>query len=176
MNGGKDIGGEMGWIGIDLDGTLAEYDGEVDHIGKPIPKMAGRVREWLWEGRDVRIFTARVAASGAMIPESGMLDSAEFASDQAKLIKAWCKEHVGVELLITCIKDAQMEELWDDRAVQVIKNTGQTITEGIFEQDRIRARVRRIALINMLMVALCLGSIIGIMLGYYFQAWFSFLF
>src|SRR5690349_18780615 len=50
-----------GWIGVDLDGTLAEYHGwkGVEHIGPPIPEMVARVKQWLAEGRDVRIFTAR---------------------------------------------------------------------------------------------------------------------
>lgn len=51
-----------GWYGIDLDATLAWHDGfvSVDHIGHPIPRMAARVRRMLDEGKDVRIFTARV--------------------------------------------------------------------------------------------------------------------
>jgi hypothetical protein len=51
-----------GWIGVDLNGTLAEYHGWVNecHIGKPIPAMVERVRQWLDCGVDVRIFTARV--------------------------------------------------------------------------------------------------------------------
>jgi hypothetical protein len=36
----------------------------------------------------------------------------------------WCEEHIGVRLPITCTKDYGMVELWDDRAVQVIPNTG----------------------------------------------------
>lgn len=48
-----------GWIGVDLDGTLAEYTGwhGPGHIGPPIPKMLDRVKNWLAEGVDVRIFT-----------------------------------------------------------------------------------------------------------------------
>ena len=51
-----------GWIGVDLDGTLAEYNGWQGpaNIGAPIPAMVERVKAWLEEGRDVRIFTARV--------------------------------------------------------------------------------------------------------------------
>ncbi len=53
----------VGWYGVDLDGTLAHYDGWMGptEIGPPISKMVHRVRRWLAEGRDVRIFTARVA-------------------------------------------------------------------------------------------------------------------
>ena len=37
------------WIGVDLDGTLAEADAwqGFDHIGKPVPQMVKRVRIWL---------------------------------------------------------------------------------------------------------------------------------
>ena len=55
-----------GWIGVDLDGTLAYYDqwrGAL-HIGEPIPVMLERVKRWLDEGKDVRIFTARVNREG----------------------------------------------------------------------------------------------------------------
>lgn len=44
-----------GWIGVDLDGTLAEYHGWDDgRIGAPIPKMVQRVKQWLAEGKEVR--------------------------------------------------------------------------------------------------------------------------
>ena len=52
-----------GWIGVDLDGTLAEdngYDGPTD-IGPPVPGMVERVKEWLAKGREVRVVTARVS-------------------------------------------------------------------------------------------------------------------
>lgn len=96
------------WIGVDLDGTLAEYDhwrGD-QHIGKPIPVMVERVKRWLSEGKEVKIFTARA-----------------YAND-VEPIKKWCLTHIGCELPITCIKDYGMIELWDDRAVQVIPNKG----------------------------------------------------
>ena len=57
---------KMGWIGVDLDGTLAHYDGWYGpaHIGEPVPSMLQRVKSWLDEGVEVRIFTAR-----ASVPE-----------------------------------------------------------------------------------------------------------
>lgn len=100
----------MGYILVDLDGTLAEYGGRKgpDHIGLPVPKMLRRVKRWLKEGEDVRIFTAR-----ASIPE------------QIPPVQAWCLEHLGVILPVTNVKDFGMSELWDDRAIQVIANTGE---------------------------------------------------
>ncbi len=52
-----------GWIGVDLDGTLAEHHHEtfdINQIGLPLPAMVDRVRAWRKAGHEVRIFTARV--------------------------------------------------------------------------------------------------------------------
>lgn len=102
----------MGWIGVDLDGTLAEYGGleGADNIGEPIPKMVRRIHRWLLAGEDVRIFTAR-----ASIPE------------QIPPVQAWCEKHLGGILPVTNVKDFGMTELWDDRAIQVIPNTGERV-------------------------------------------------
>ncbi len=104
-----------GWIGVDLDGTLAHYDGwrGETHIGPPIPAMVERVKTWLAEGREVRIFTARISD-----PRPGINRAIVDA------ICAWCREHVGAALLVTNVKDFEMIALWDDRAVQVVRNTG----------------------------------------------------
>jgi hypothetical protein len=53
-----------GWVGVDLDGTLATYNTweGPEHIGEPIPEMVERVKAWRRDGRAVRIFTARVFA------------------------------------------------------------------------------------------------------------------
>lgn len=104
----------MGWIGVDLDGTLAVYDHwrGPEHIGAPIPPMVARVKAWLAAGRAVRIFTARVG---------GTPDEAAAARGP---IQRWCMEHIGVMLPITATKDYGMIEIWDDRAVQVECNTG----------------------------------------------------
>jgi len=55
------------WVGVDLDGTLAEF-GEwkgAGHIGRPIPAMVDAVKNLLKAGITVKIFTAR-AHSGAL--------------------------------------------------------------------------------------------------------------
>lgn len=110
----------MGWIGVDLDGTLAYYDGKKKHrhdIGGPIPPMLARVKKWLNEGKDVRIVTARFGHTG------------EDHDLAVTAIQNWCRDHIGRTLPITDRKDFMMEELWDDRAVQVEKNTGIPVTE-----------------------------------------------
>lgn len=103
-----------GWIGVDLDGTLAYYDGwHSGKIGRPIMPMVNRIKSWLSRGIQVKIMTARVSGCE------------EETKEQEKLIKAWCKEHIGVELEVTCKKDFAMIELWDDRAIRVKANTGE---------------------------------------------------
>lgn len=101
-----------GWIGVDLDGTLALYDNWIspDHIGEPIPAMVDRVKAWLGQGIEVRIFTARAyQATDAEISH----------------IQDWAEAHIGHRLPVTCVKDSSMRELWDDRAVRVKANTGE---------------------------------------------------
>jgi hypothetical protein len=120
--------GHNGWIAVDLDGTLAEYNGWIseEHIGKPVPAMLSRVKGWLDNGMDVRIFTARVDG-GEVALSMGNPDGERFRNVQRirSIIEAWCLEHVGVVLPVTNRKDYGMVQLWDDRCVQVIPNTGQ---------------------------------------------------
>jgi hydroxymethylpyrimidine pyrophosphatase-like HAD family hydrolase len=107
---------ESGWVAVDLDGTLAEYHGwaGADSIGKPIPLMLQRVRNWLARGVTVKIFTAR-----ATIPE------------QIPLIKKWLVEACGLpELDVVCCKDFAMIFLYDDRCIQVEMNTGKLVCGG----------------------------------------------
>jgi len=98
------------WIGVDLDGTLARYDvwRGLDHVGAPVPVMLARVKHWLEKGFTVKIFTAR-ASEG----ESGIVP-----------VKKWLAENGLPDLVVTNQKDFAMIELWDDRAVQVVANTG----------------------------------------------------
>ncbi len=117
----------QGWIGVDLDGTLAHYEGWIDetHIGDPIPIMADRVRSWLAAGKDVRIFTAR-ADGGAVAIAMGNTAGEAFRDVERiiNIIQDWTQKHFGVRLPVTNRKDYGMVELWDDRAVQVVPNTG----------------------------------------------------
>ena len=101
-----------GWIGVDLDATLAEYNGwkGIAHIGEPVPQMLERVKAWLSQGAEVKIFTARAATPEA-IPH----------------IAAWLEKQGIGGLAITNIKDMKMVELWDDRAVTVEPNTGRIV-------------------------------------------------
>lgn len=92
---------------MDFDGTLAHYDhyrGD-EHTGAPIDEMVKRVRKWLAEGRDVRLFTARKPHPA---------------------LRKWMQDHLGTVLKITNTKDSHMQVLYDDRAVNVKRNVGTT--------------------------------------------------
>jgi hypothetical protein len=95
---------------VDLDGTLAEYHGWTSYtpVGNPVPKMVERVKEWIAQGKDVRIFTAR-ACDPSEVPE----------------VEDWCAKHLGVVLPVTNVKEWDAEEIWDDRAVGVRLNSGE---------------------------------------------------
>ena len=101
-----------GWIGVDLDGTLAHYTGwkGMEHIGDPVPPMVERVRKWIAEGVTVKIFTAR-----ACVPE------------QIHFVHEWLEKHGLPHLEVTNVKDFAMVELWDDKCIQVEPNTGRVV-------------------------------------------------
>lgn len=105
-----------GWIGFDLDGTLAWYDSwrGPDHIGEPIRPVVDLAKKLLEEGEDVRIFTARVCSTQ---PE-GLAETARTA------IQEWSEKHLGQVVPVTAEKDYTMAQLYDDRCVQLLTNTG----------------------------------------------------
>ena len=116
----------MGWIGCDLDCTLAEYSpkhnwASKNIIGPPIKLMVDRIKKWIEEGKEVRIFTARVSH-----PKANGVEAA---------IHAWCLKHIGQELKVTCIKDWECIQIWDDRAVAVERNTGKILGGNNVEMD-----------------------------------------
>lgn len=88
--------------------------------------MLSRVHGWLDQGIEVRIVTARVGASGVVLRD-GTVDDQCNAEKQRALVDAWCVEHIGQSLPITHGKDVMLIELWDDRVVQVERDTGARI-------------------------------------------------
>ena len=99
---------------VDLDGTLAYYDGwhGVGHIGDPVPAMVQKVKTLLTNGYMVKIFTAR-----ATEPE------------EIPYVKAWCLKHLGVELEVINYKTYGTIKIFDDRAITIEENTGQALHE-----------------------------------------------
>lgn len=108
-----------GWIGVDLDGTLAIYEGwkGYGHIGDPVPGMLARVRSWVGEGKKVKIFTARCAHP-----------------DGLETVKRWLSALGLGGLEVTNIKDMGMRVLYDDRCIRVERNTGR-VAEGAEHGD-----------------------------------------
>lgn len=112
-----------GWIGVDFDGTLAvhvssQWDGP---LGLPIPLMVQRVRGWLAQGIEVRIFTARVSPRS----KEGALQCAVALASVRERIADWCDRNLGQRLECTCEKDHNVLQLWDDKAVRIIRDTGE---------------------------------------------------
>lgn len=112
---------EQGWVGVDLDGTLAMYTGQIYDVGEPIPLMVARVKQMIAAGKDVRIMTARVGGGKGKFDFGG---TDEFITTQVALIENWCLRNLGKVLPITASKDFKMVELYDDLARRVIYNTG----------------------------------------------------
>jgi hypothetical protein len=77
--------------------------------------MMLRVKKWIAAGKEVKIFTARAAA-----PEPTK-------SEVIGHIQDWLAQHGLPRLEVTNVKDFGMIELWDDRAIQVIPNTGRPV-------------------------------------------------
>jgi hypothetical protein len=102
------------WTGVDLDGTLAHWDSTstIDKVGKPIQPMVDLVKKMINNGIRVKIFTAR-----AQDPE------------QLPIIRKWLKNNDLPELEITYVKDYYMQRLYDDRCIQVERNTGRLIVD-----------------------------------------------
>ena len=112
--------------GVDLDSTLATFDEweGPEVIGELIPRMGIRVRAWLAMGDRVDIFTARVHPSHG--PEEVEIGT--------RAVKKWFVDLFGVEPIVTCQKDPEWEDIWDDKTVQVIPNTGER-ADGVVDVD-----------------------------------------
>lgn len=114
----KPNGDPDAWIGVDLDGTLADdtpkpYD--VFEIGPPISLMVERIKLWRKMGLQVKIVTAR------------MTDPFHPTVLIRAAIQKWLIINIGEALPVVSGKDYHMIELWDDRAVQVEHNTGRVV-------------------------------------------------
>ena len=110
---------EEEWVGFDLDGTLAKYDGwkGIDHIGEPVEPVVLMAKLLHWLGKKIKILTARVAPRGG-----------ENDSDKARAyVEEWCQKNLGFTPEVTYVKDASMVALFDDRAVAVEPNTGKIL-------------------------------------------------
>jgi hypothetical protein len=122
---------------IDLDGTLAHYDGwkGVTVIGPPIPKMLLKVNKWLAQGDTVKIFTTRVSPDSRTSPTLTKPEEVEVAK---KAVEDWCVKWLGVALEVTSEKGF-FDITYDDKAEHIVSNTGETKEErmlGMIERMR----------------------------------------
>jgi hypothetical protein len=126
------------WIGVDFDGTLAEYHGWEGPgvLGKPINEMVRRIAVWLADGETVKIITARVSPS---VPPG----KEHYAEIARTAIVEWCRKYIGRELEIVHSKDYLMREMWDDRCVQVEFNTGVPLRTRLAQAEEENARLRK---------------------------------
>jgi hypothetical protein len=113
------------WWGFDCDGTIAHYESWGDgSIGAPIKPMIRRIKHYLNTGRRVAIVTARVHPNE---PDAG---------GQNFFIRAFLEQALGSMALAEAVdiradKDRHMVALFDDRAEQVIPNTGILVREEL---------------------------------------------
>ncbi len=112
------------WIGVDFDGTLATFgcnwSEDYRATGQPIPAMVERVKQWIADGEDVRIFTARMDCYHPLFKDLTV-------ECVKRPIIAWCLAHIGCELPVTNVKDYFCKAIYDDRAIGVEKDTGRLI-------------------------------------------------
>lgn len=106
---------------MDLDGTLSQWptpgmNSVLDGIGPPIPRMVARVIDLLDDGWWVKIFTARVGTGGSE-------EELQRAMITDWLLKVFGERH---HFDITNAKDHHCIQIYDDRAVTIIANTGKT--------------------------------------------------
>jgi len=81
--------------------------------------MLKRVQQWLKDGDQVVVFTSRITESGSAPGLNLGFDH----TGAKEAIEAWCQLYLGQTLPVTNIKGF-FHDLWDDRAVGVIPNTG----------------------------------------------------
>lgn len=154
----KDTHGATGkeWIGFDLDGTLAKYDGwkGIDNIGEPVKPMVDLIKKLHDEGKVVKILTARVAPRirddgtvGEDFVKMTFLEMNKFlnypktpdelvghegsviSASARFFIRNWCQKHLGFVPEITHEKDQLMTDLYDDRVKQVVTNEGTLVED-----------------------------------------------
>ena len=127
-----------GWVGFDLDGTIAQYTTFQgwDKIGPPVPGFVNLIKKLRALGVQCKILTARASA------ESRALNDITFEQVE-KVIQDWTEKYIGERLPVVTEKGAAMICFFDDSAIQVDKNTG-NLTAGSrglepFEEKLIQA-------------------------------------
>lgn len=95
---------------VNFDATLATYNRwkNIGDTGEPIPKMKQKVLSWIQKGIIIKIFTARA-----------------YNEENKKHIRKWLiLNGFPPNLEITNIKGIECDLIFDDKAREVIHNTG----------------------------------------------------
>ena len=126
MNDVKYADPQKAWIGCDLDGTLAKYDGWKgwQHIGEPVEKMVLKLKSYMERGLTVKIWTAR--CSKVSLARSNIT-----FEQMSKVIQDWTEKVFGKRLEVVTEKDCDMLFTFDDSVMQVEPNTGNIIGSEI---------------------------------------------
>lgn len=115
------------WIGVDWDRTLVEYHTNPNgydplHMGEPLWPMVARIKDWLAVGMQVKIFTARASGFNLENERERSLKSLVIQTMQDHM-----ENVMGLpRLQVTNEKDYLCEAIYDDIAIGMIPNTGQT--------------------------------------------------
>jgi hypothetical protein len=128
------------WVGVDLDGTLAE-EVKVDEnyaltIGKPYPKVIAFVKDLIDSGVKVKIFTPRVSE---MEPRHAAAE---------KAIRKWTKAQFGTPIPSTATRDYLCVTILSVKVKQLVPDTGMTL-EAMFvnaQKDLSKARAALLAI------------------------------
>ena len=107
---------------VDFDGTLAHFDRwrGPNNFGRPISSMIKKVKDFIRNGDEVVIFTARLTPSKKYkIEDIGLMKQG---------IERWCVRNLGKKLRITNTK-GNADVIYDDRCQKIIQNTGLTEAE-----------------------------------------------
>lgn len=126
------------WIGVELDGTLAE-EVEVNEnyaltIGKPYPRMIEFVKSIIEAGTKVKIFTARVSD---MEPRHAAAE---------KAIRKWTKAQFGVPLESTATRDYLCVTIISTKVKQIIPEN-QILLESMLQKAQSDLSKARTALL-----------------------------
>lgn len=112
-----------GTIAVDFDRTLAFRVDGMETLGKPIGRTLRRVKQYLKDGHDVEIFTARATSH-----------------KEISRVQDWLEKHGLPRLPVTNIKKPYFTRIEDDLAVGVKPNHGELVTAP---QARRRIRLSR---------------------------------
>ena len=123
--------GKQRAIAVDFDGTLV-IEVPPPAIGKPVEEMVKKVKDELAQGTQVFIFSARVN------PDGHNYEAALAATEAVLIIADFCREQFNMLLPITHEKLSIYDAIYDDKAIQIIKNTGVSLDElvGALEDSK----------------------------------------